>query len=927
LNRYYYKKVFALLLSVFCTVGLLSPFGVSADTNDSINSYKVYQSNINVTSTSVEEIVVPVGNNIETSPIKLVANINKEGLYTIGMRYKGLDDGIENIEIGLAIDGKIPFSEASKLYFPRMWTDDENKRVDGIGNEFAPKQLQYDELYTNFAKDVTRKTSELYTVYLTKGAHEIEITPVSGKFYLDSFIFGVPTTLTPYNQLSLSGYDYKGKPIIIECEKAKLKNKYSLTPLYDNSSIEITPNDVSKNVLNYIGGANWSESGDTIIWETPELKAGFYQLGFSYRQSTVIGGNAYRRLTIDGKVPFEEADSIGFNYDDNWQTEFYKDEEGKPYKIYLSEGKHEIALEVVPGDIKRVSDFLTKAVEEISSLYIDMTMITGETVDTYRDYDLFSQIKDMDKRLKHIGNLLYNADHLLKKLTGLDSGSHSSIIKNMMRTTQLMLENRYIAHRYITDYYTSYTALASALNEMQKIPLELDKISLSAVNEEEPFAETSFWEEIWFSIKRFFISFIRDYNGISGDSSEETVVVWVNFGRDQAQILNSMALGDFYQETGIPVDIKLVNASIVQAVLSGEGPDCILQHSRSEPVNLAMRGVLYDLENFDDLDDVLKRFRPNAETPYRYKDGLYALPDTQTFYLLYYRKDILEKFGIDVPKTWDDFKEAANLLARNNLNVWIPNNPATSVGETNLGIGSINLFPTFLLQNNLNVYTDDGRKTNLSDSSVVTVFSEWTEYYTKLKLPKSIDFYNRFRTGTCPLGVGAHTLYTQFKAAAPEIDGLWGVAPIPGTVMPDGSFSNVSTGGGSACAILSGSSNPQNAWKFIKWWTDEKTQLTYSNEIEAILGPTGRVAVSNVSAFERMSWDAEMRKSIMEASANVKEIPEYPGSYYVSRSVYHSFWRVINSNANPKDTLIKYAKQADAEIIRKWNQYDNRGKN
>lgn len=928
MKRYYYKRVFTLLLSFLFIVSLLSVacFGVVADTGAPNNDYKVYKSNMNTISDVAEEVKISVGNNIGTTPIKFVANIPTDGLYTIGMKYKCLDSNIESLEIGLAIDGSIPFSEASKLYFPRMWVDDESKRVDGLGNEFAPKQIPYDELYTNYAKDITRKSAELYTVYLTKGSHEVEITPISGHFYLDSFIFGVIENAIPYEKLNIEAVDYKGEPIIIECENAILKNKYSLTSLYDNGSADISPANVSKNVLNYIGGANWSEPGNVIVWETPELKAGYYQIGFSYRQSTVIGGNAYRALTIDGKVPFEEAASIEFNYDDKWQKKFFSDKNKTPYKIYLSEGKHEIALEVVPGDIKKVSDLLTEAVEKISSLYIDITMITGETVDTYRDYDLFTQIKDMEERLKQIEELLQKSDDLLKEITGLDSGSHSSTIKNMIRTVQLMLDNRYTAHRYKSDYYNSYTALASALNEMQKIPLELDKISLTAVGSSDAFEKNTFLQNISFSVKRFLISFTRDYNGISGQESKDNVVIWVNFGRDQAQILNSLALGDFYQETKIPVEIKLVNASIVQAVLSGKGPDCILQHSRSEPVNLAMRGVLYDLNNFDDVDDVLKRFRSGADVPYRYKDGLYALPDSQTFYLLYYRKDILDKFGIKVPKTWDDFKEAANLLARNNLNVWIPNNPATSVGETSLGIGSINLFPTFLLQNGLSVYTEDGRKTTLSDSNVVTVFSEWTEYYTKLKLQKSIDFYNRFRTGTCPLGVGAHTLYTQFKAAAPEIDGLWDVATIPGIVMQDGKVSNVSTGGGTACAILNSTKNPENAWEFIKWWTSEKTQLTYSNEIEAILGPTGRVAVSNVSAFEKMSWDANMRDSIMEASGNVKEIPEYPGSYYVSRSVYHSFWRVINKNTNPKDTLLKYAKQADAEIERKWNQYDNRSK-
>lgn len=159
---------------------------------------------------------------------------------------------------------------------------------------------------------------------------------------------------------------------------------------------------------------------------------------------------------------------------------------------------------------------------------------------------------------------------------------------------------------------------------------------------------------------------------------------------------------------------------------------------------------------------------------------------------------------------------------------------------------------------------------------------------------------------------------------APEIDGQWGVSPIPGTQLSDGTISRISSGGGTACAILKSASNVDNAWEFLKWWTDTDTQLSFSNEVEAILGPAGRVLLSNVEAFKSLSWDAEMLPAILEAWDYVEEIPEYPGSYYVSRSVYQSFWNVVNDNQNPKDMLLKYSKEADKEIQRKWKQYEER---
>ena len=495
----------------------------------------------------------------------------------------------------------------------------------------------------------------------------------------------------------------------------------------------------------------------------------------------------------------------------------------------------------------------------------------------------------------------------------------------MSRTVTQMLENRYTAHRYMSGYYDRYTALASVLYEMQDMPLAIDKISLTSTSAKRPFEKVGFFTKSFYSVRRFFESFILDYNNISGNSEEsETVTVWVNWGRDQAQVLNSLAQSSFTPDSNISVNVQLVNASIVQAVLSGKGPDCILQHSRSEPVNLAMRGVLYDLSQFDDIDTVLGRFHDGAEVPYCYKNGIYALPDTQSFFVMFYRKDVLAQLGLSVPETWDDFKEVANLLSRRNLTVWLPNNPATGFTEVNAGIGSINIFPSLLLQKGISLYSPDGKSTNLNNTDSMLIFKNWTDYYTEMQLPESLNFYNRFRTGTCPIGISVYTMYTTLQAAAPEIDGLWGVAPIPGTILADGTISHASSGSGTACAIMKNCSNPDSAWEFLKWWTDTNTQLDFSNEIESILGYTGRVAVANIDSFKRLEWDKETLDVMLKCWDEVEEIPEYPGSYYVSRSVYQAFWNVVGSNENPKDMLLKYAKQADDEIARKWRQYENR---
>ena len=128
--------------------------------------------------------------------------------------------------------------------------------------------------------------------------------------------------------------------------------------------------------------------------------------------------------------------------------------------------------------------------------------------------------------------------------------------------------------------------------------------------------------------------------------TQKTIRLWVNWGRDQAMILNSLIQDSFVPETGIGVQLEIVNATLVKGILSGNSPDCALQMARAEPVNLGMRHALYDLTQFDDFNSVLERFQPGAEEPYRYSDACYALPDTQTFFSMFYRSDVFEELGL-----------------------------------------------------------------------------------------------------------------------------------------------------------------------------------------------------------------------------------------------------------------------------------------
>ncbi len=365
----------------------------------------------------------------------------------------------------------------------------------------------------------------------------------------------------------------------------------------------------------------------------------------------------------------------------------------------------------------------------------------------------------------------------------------------------------------------------------------------------------------------------------------------------------------------------------MQGVISGNSPDLYLHLARTETVNLAMRGVLYNLNNFKDLDSVLsENFMKGAETPYIYQGGCYSLPDTQQFYVMFYRKDILGKLGIKVPKTWDEFLDATGILQRNQMNTYLPYTKLGAATTVNVGAGGLTIFPTMLLQNGGSVYNDEQNATALSSKESVKAFRFWTDFYTQYSLDQDANFYQKFRAGTIPLGIANYTQYLQFAVSAPEITDKWEIAEIPGVAGEDGTVNNICSGAGTGAAVMKSSKNKDAAWRFIKWWVSEDTQYRYSSEVESILGESGRVSSANPNAIKRLNWDSRSLNTILSQWEKVREVPEVPGSYYVSRSIDQAFWSVDNGTLSPKEAIYYWSEVSDKEIARKIKEYSGKVK-
>ena len=100
--------------------------------------------------------------------------------------------------------------------------------------------------------------------------------------------------------------------------------------------------------------------------------------------------------------------------------------------------------------------------------------------------------------------------------------------------------------------------------------------------------------------------------------------------------------------------------------------------------------------------------------------------------------------------------------------------------------------------------------------------------------------------------IANYTFFNQLSVASPELKGLWNFCPVPGTKDKNGNISHAANSTGSGAVIFKKVKNKQNAWEFIKWFTEKDTQTEYGTQIEGLLGTMGRSDTANIEALSEL---------------------------------------------------------------------------
>jgi ABC-type glycerol-3-phosphate transport system substrate-binding protein len=757
-------------------------------------------------------------------------------------------------------------------------------------------------------------------VNLSAGEHRFEFSLTEGELYLGS-IYLRPFHPYPHYTEYVAEQQApiaSGFALTLEAELPAYKNDTSVRPVSDRD-LSVTPYDTYRLLLNTLGGESWDVSGTGVYYEFTVPADGLYSIAFRSMQNTRSNFTVFRRITVNGDVPFSELNAVPFPYSAGW-IDTHLGGSDAPYQIFLHEGVNVLGIEATNAPYLTAIETIQDSLLSINALALEIKRLTGNQRDPFKEWVISDYIPDIEERLLAIAQKLIDDKDTLLAID--PSGASPEVLMYQIAIDNVLFlasdpdKIPVYMSRFSEGAGSAAQQLGALLPLLQNQPLALDRIYIYAPDSMPETPGVAFTTNLGEEFKRFLHSFQPDpYQTIGANEGE--LEVWVNRPRQYVNLLQTLVDSSFTPETGIRIKFSIMpdEAKLILANAAGMQPDVALGVSTDRPYELAIRNALYDLRSFEDFDSFISIYSPGALLGYIINDAVYAIPETQDFWVTFYRRDILESLNIPVPHTWDDVLEILPELQRYGMNYNVPLSSAT-------GIRNYIFTAPYLFNYGAQLYSDDGFATGLQSDEAVAAVKFMAESFTLYGMPLStVSFYQDFRYGTLPIGISNFTDYIKLMTAAPEISGLWSIDLFPATRLSDGTENRYTTGSAQTGIIFRDTERPDDAWEFLKWWMSTETQAEFQEQLLLNYGREYLWFSANLEAFSRLDIPNEHKTVILEQWQWLQEPVRLPGSYMQERELSNVWNRIVFDGDNPRVAIDRSITVINREITRKMEEF------
>ena len=857
----------------------------------------------------------------ERGSIELELNVVADGIYYMCFDYLADSDTILPVEAQFMIDGDFPFYEMRQQVLESQWSTPQQKSYDSYGNEVVGIPDKVYEWQNKYIMDSTYRYSGPLGIELTKGRHTVTVTLKEGTLLLGNF----KLTAKPQVEAYTGSERAEGDGFIeIQAEDFTYRNASSIhaTCEYDPN---LYPYQAGNRIMNTVDSTSFSEGGQQISYQFTVEKEGNYYLAFHYSQSDKSDFPVFMNIRIDGELPNTEFENCAFAYKKDYNLYTLLDSEGNKISVPLGAGQHTISMQISMEPLRNARETIEQIMGKVNDLSLEVTKVAGTNKDKYRDFSLESYIPGIGDTLTQWADELaavmeeartYNPDK--KKIAAFSS---ISIAENQLRS--LAKKPDELIYR-IDELATSTSSvnqhLANLIDSLNGNDFSLDSIYLYQEDAAKQLPRhKNVFVKAGLGIVRFCTSFGKQAYS-SSNTNPEHLQVSVNRSRQHLEIMQQMITEEFTPQTGIEVDLSLMpdQTKLVLANASGDSPDVATGVNYSIPFELGIRGALKDLTQFDDFAEVAGRYTEGLLMPYVIDDSVYAIPETMNFQVLFYRKDILDKLGLEVPDTLEDVEAMLPDLQMRGLNFYYPT--ARTVGmKTFLDTTPI------IFQSGGRLYDTYVEDVTITSEEVVEGFTTLTNLFTIYNLPKDVpNFYQHFRNGDYPIGISDFGTYNLISNAAPEIDGSWGVALIPGVKDENGVVMRYSSAGAESTFLFNSTpEREEQAWEFVKWWSSAQVQAEFGQRLQITYGDEYYWNTANCEAFAQLPWDSDDKEVISEQLTWTMEAPRALASYMVERELSDAYNLVVlgAKSANVREALDDAQKNIKRETLRKLEEF------
>ena len=167
-----------------------------------------------------------------------------------------------------------------------------------------------------------------------------------------------------------------------------------------------------------------------------------------------------------------------------------------------------------------------------------------------------------------------------------------------------------------------------------------------------------------------------DSSDSKADSSSETMTIMMNGSDSDAFMEGYRKIIDGFNESneyGVKAEIQNITNSdyktkLTTMMASDSEPDIIFTWPLGYLENFVNGDKIVSLQKYLDEDEDWKNsFNGGILEPLTYDGEVYAIPTQQSTAIMYYNKAIFDKYGLEVPTTYDEYVQVCDTLKENGV--------------------------------------------------------------------------------------------------------------------------------------------------------------------------------------------------------------------------------------------------------------------